>query len=77
MSLWNGLFPKWGDGHELWRTWVCGIRYLFVGSHDNNIKEFDIDKKIMIKEIIRHSGIVVVIKPVKDKRGNIFIVSYC
>ena len=31
----------------------------------------------MIKEIIRQSGIVVVIKPVKDKRGNIFIVSYC
>ena len=30
----------------------------------------------MIKDINKHSDIVVGIKPVKDKNGNIFIVSY-
>ena len=51
-------------------------RYLFTGSYDKSIKEFDIEKKIMIKDTNKHSDIVVGIKPVKDKNGNIFIISY-
>ena len=55
---------------------IINNRYLFTGSQDSNIKVFDIEKKIMIKNIGKHSDTVVGIKPVKDKFGNIFIVSY-
>ena len=55
---------------------VINNRYLLIGSQDNSIKEFDIEKKIMIKSINKHSNYVVGIKPVKDKNGNMFIVSY-
>ena len=30
----------------------------------------------MIKSISKHTNVVVGIKPVKDKNGNVFIVSY-
>ena len=55
---------------------IINKRYLFIGCEDNNIKEFDIEKKIMIKSTSKHNGIVVGIKPVKDKNGNVFIISY-
>ena len=55
---------------------IINNRYLFIGSCDKNIKEFDLEKKIMIKSINKHNNYVVGIKPVKDKNGNIFIISY-
>ena len=55
---------------------IINNRYLLIGSFDKNIKEFDIEKQMMIKDINKHSGAVVGIKPVKDKNGNIFFVSY-
>ena len=55
---------------------IINNRYLLIGSQDRNIKEFDIEKKIMIKEVNKHSHYVVSIKPVKDKNDNIFFVSY-
>ena len=55
---------------------IINNRYLFIGSEDKNIKEFDLEKKIMIKSINKHNNTVVGIKPVKDKNGNIFIISY-
>ena len=55
---------------------IINNRYLYIGSGDNNIKEFDIEKKIMIKETKKHSGMVVGTKPVIDKNGNMLIVSY-
>ena len=55
---------------------IINNRYLFIGCQDNNIKEFDIEKKIMIKSTSKHTNYVVGIKPVKDKNGNIFFVSY-
>ena len=55
---------------------IINNRYLLIGSQDNNIKEFDIEKQIMIKDINKHSETVIGIKPVKDKNGNIFFVSY-
>ena len=55
---------------------IINNRYIFIGSDDNNIKEFDIEKKIMIKNISKHSNNCVGVKPVKDKNGNSFIVSY-
>ena len=55
---------------------IINNRYLFIGSCDYNIKEFDLEKKIMIKSINKHNCTVVGIKPVKDKNGNIFIISY-
>ena len=55
---------------------IINNRYLLIGSSDKTIKEFDIEKKIMIKDIKKHSNWVIGIKPVKDKNGNIFFVSY-
>ena len=55
---------------------IINNRYLYIGSGDNNIKEFDIEKKIMIKETKKHSGMVVGTKPVIDKNGNMLIFSY-
>ena len=55
---------------------IINNRYLLIGSRDKNIKEFDIEKQMMIKDINKHSNCVVGIKPVKDKNGNIFFVSY-
>ena len=55
---------------------IINNRYLLIGSFDKNIKEFDIEKQMMIKDINKHSDRVVGIKPVKDKNGNIFFASY-
>ena len=55
---------------------IINNRYLLIGSCDKNIKEFDIEKQMMIKDINKHSNYVIGIKPVKDKNGNIFFVSY-
>ena len=55
---------------------IINNRYLLIGSKDKNIKEFDIEKQMMIKDINKHSDYVIGIKPVKDKNGNIFFVSY-
>ena len=55
---------------------IINNRYLLIGSGDNNIKEFDIEKKIMIKDIKKHSSWVAGIKPMIDKNGNIIFVSY-
>ena len=62
--------------NELRGFMIINNRYLFIGSCDKNIKEFDLEKKIMIKSISKHNNYVVGIKPVKDKNGNIFLISY-
>ena len=62
--------------NELRGFMIINNRYLFIGSDDNKIKEFDLEKKIMIKSINKHNSTVVGIKPVKDKNGNIFIIFY-
>jgi len=55
---------------------IINNRYLFIGGDHKNIKEFDLEKKIMIKSINKHNSIVAGIKPVKDKNGNIYLISY-
>ena len=55
---------------------VVNNRYLIIGSQDKNIKQFDIEKKYLIKNITKHTSTVTGIKSVKDKNGNDFIVSY-
>ena len=55
---------------------IINNRYLFIGGVDKNIKEFDLEKKVMIKTFSKHTNTVIGIKHVKDKNGNIFIISY-
>ena len=55
---------------------IINNRYLFIGGDHKNIKEFDLEKKIMIKSDIKHTSTVAGIKPVKDQNGNVFIISY-
>jgi len=61
---------------ELRGYMIINNRYLFIGSEDKQIKEFDLEKKIIIKYINKHTSIVIGIKAIKDKNGNEFIVSY-
>ena len=62
--------------NQLFGYMIINNRYLFIGSNDNQIKEFDLEKKIIIKNIKKHTSTVYGVKPVKDKNGNEFIVSY-
>ena len=64
------------NSKELGAFSIINNRYLLIGSGDNNIKEFDVEKKIMIKDIKKHSSWVAGIKPMIDKNGNIIFVSY-
>ena len=63
-------------GSRLTGFTIINNKYLIIGSDSKNILEFDLEQKIIIKSINKHSSTVVGIKPVKDKNGNIFIVSY-
>ena len=55
---------------------IINNEYLFIGSQDKNIKEFDIGNKVFIKNFNKHTSNVVGLKAVKDKNENNFIVSY-
>ena len=50
--------------------------YLIIGSHDKEIKVFDINNGIIIKKYNKHTSIVVGIKAIKDKNNNQYLVSY-
>lgn len=55
---------------------IINNEYLFIGSRDKNIKEFDIGNKAFIKNFNKHTSTVVGLKTAKDKNGNNFIISY-
>ena len=55
---------------------IINNEYLFIGSQDKNIKEFDIGNKVFIKNFNKHTSNLVGLKTVKDKNENNFIVSY-
>ena len=58
---------------------VINNKYLFIGSNDKSIKEFDIENienKTHIKNFNKHTNTVVGLKPAKDKNDNIYILSY-
>ena len=55
---------------------VINNEYLFIGSQDKSIKEFDIENKTLVKSFNKHTSSVVGLKPAKDKNGNIYIISY-
>ena len=82
IKIWNFLNKSLitkinsNNGSGLGGFTIINNRYLLIGSRDKNIKEFDIEKQMMIKDINKHSDYVIGIKPVKDKNGNIFFVSY-
>ena len=82
IKIWNFLNKSFitkinsNTNNNLGGFTIINNRYLLIGSRDKNIKEFDIEKQMLIKDINKHSNYVVGIKPVKDKNGNIFFVSY-
>ena len=82
IKIWDFLNKKFitkiisNNANGLGGFTIINNRYLLIGSRDKNIKEFDIDKQIMIKDISKHSNYVVGIKPAEDKNGNIYFVSY-
>ena len=80
IKIWDfinkNLITKINSNSQLYGYMIINNRYLFIGSNDNQIKEFDLEKKIIIKNINKHTSNVYGIKQVKDKNGNEFIVSY-
>ena len=52
-------------------------RYLILGAENGDIKEFDIEKRILIKCFEKkHTSNVLGIKIIKDKNEKIFLISY-
>ena len=50
--------------------------YLIIGSHDKEIKVFDMNNGIIIKKFNKHTDYIVGIKAIKDKDNNQYFVSY-
>ena len=50
--------------------------YLIIGGHDKNIKIFDMNNGLLIKEFNKHSSYILGIKPIIDKNKNKYFVSY-
>ena len=82
IKIWNFLNKSLitkinsNNGSGLGGFTIINNRYILIGCYDKNIKEFDIEKKMMIKDINKHSNCMAGIKPVKDKNGNILFASY-
>ena len=55
---------------------IINNEYLFIGSCDKSIKEFDIENQALVKNFNKHTLTVVGLKMVKDKNENIYVVSY-
>ena len=53
-------------------------KYLIIGCRDGTIKEFDLEKKIFIKNLDKQhsSSVALGVKPIKDKNEKIFLISY-
>ena len=52
-------------------------RYLIIGAEDCSIKEYDLQKKILLKTFDKkHSSNVLGIKSIIDSSGRTFFVSY-
>ena len=70
---------KSDSGNNLQGFVVINNKYLFIGSNDKSIKEFDIENienKTHIKNFNKHTSTVLGLKPAKDKNDNIYILSY-
>ena len=50
--------------------------YLIIGSHDKEIKVFDMNNGIIVKKFNKHTSSVIGIKAIKDKNNNQYFVSY-
>ena len=50
--------------------------YLIVGPRDKEIKVFDINNGIIVKQFNKHNNYVTGIKAIKDKNNNQYFVSY-
>ena len=55
---------------------IINSKYLFIGSGDKGIKEFDIQNKAHVQNTNKHTSTVVGLKPIKDKNNKTYIVSY-
>ena len=57
---------------------IINNKYLLAGSceSNNNIKEFDIENNSFVRSLNKHTSTVVGLKPIKDKNGKNYIVSY-
>ena len=53
-------------------------KYLIIGGRDGSIKEFDLEKRILITnfEQQHQKSFVLGVKPIKDKNGKTFLISY-
>ena len=51
-------------------------KYLIIGGRDGSIKEFDLEKRILIKNFDKQQSCVLGIKPIRDKNDKPFLISY-
>ena len=78
--IWNffnkNLITKINTTSELYGFTVINKKYLLIGANDNNIKLFDIEKNILIKDIPKHTSYIIGIKAIRDINNNNYLVSY-
>ena len=51
-------------------------KYLIIGGRDGSLKEFDLEKRILIKNFDKQQSCVLGIKPIRDKNDKPFLISY-
>ena len=53
-------------------------KYLIIGGRDGSIKEFDLENRLLITNFEQHhqKSFVLGVKPIKDKNGKTFLISY-
>ena len=51
-------------------------KYLIICSRDGSIKEFDLEKRILIKNFDNQHSNYIGIKPIRNKNGKNFFISY-
>ena len=49
---------------------------MFIGGSDNNLKLFDIEKNIFIKDFPKHTNSVIGVKVISGNNNNNYLVTY-
>ena len=71
----NGIITKIISTCYLYGFSIINNKYLFIGGGDNNLKLFDIEKNIFIKDFPKHTNSVIGVKVISDNNNN-YLVTY-
>ena len=80
IKIWNfinkNLITKIISTCDLYGFSIINNKYLFIGGYDYNLKLFDIEKNIFIKDFPKHTSNVIGVKVINDNNNNNYLVTY-